>query len=74
MTKHVTTEALEALVVTLNYIDIWIKLLDKNYDNRHVSYINAMKEMLKQISTTMTKPPSSKQTFQKLMTYICGGW
>ena len=41
--KHVTKEALEALGTTLNFIDIWIKLLEDNYDARHVAYIIATK-------------------------------
>ena len=35
--KHITTEALEALGATINFIDIWITLLDDNYDARRVS-------------------------------------
>ena len=30
--KHVTTEALEALVDTLNFIDVWFKPLEDHYD------------------------------------------
>ena len=45
--KHVTTGALKALGVTFNFIDIWIKLLDDNYDARRVAYSTAMKDMLK---------------------------
>ena len=72
--KHVTTEALESLSDTLNFIDIWLKLLDENYDARRVDYITAMKEMFKQIPTTMTKPLGAKQKVQELMTEIGGGW
>ena len=43
ITKNVTTEALEELGATLNFIDIWLKLLDENYDARHVAYITVMK-------------------------------
>ena len=35
--KHVTTELLEELGSAINCIDIWIKLLDNNYDNRRVA-------------------------------------
>ena len=63
-----TTKLLEALVATLNFIGIWLKLLDWNYDYIHVAYITAMNEMFKQISTTMTKPLSTRQKVQKLMT------
>ena len=74
ITKHVTTEALEALVATFNFIDIWLKLLDYNYDARHVEYITDMKEMFKQIPTIMTKPLIQRQKVQKLMTEIGGVW
>ena len=66
--NHVKTEALESLGATLNFIDIWLKLLDKNYDSRCVAYITTMKEMFKQIPIKMTKPLSPRQKFQKLMT------
>ena len=39
MPKNVTIEALEALGVILNFINIWLKLFDENYDARHVAYI-----------------------------------
>ena len=41
--KHVTTDALEALGATLNFIEIWLKMLDKNYYARRVSYITYMR-------------------------------
>ena len=44
--KHSTTEELEALVYTINFIDIWIKLLEENYDAIRVAYITAIKEIL----------------------------
>ena len=34
--KHVTTEALESLGDILNFIEIWIKILDDNYGARRV--------------------------------------
>ena len=43
--KNATIEALEALGATLNFIDIWLKLLDHNYDVKREVYIAAMKEM-----------------------------
>ena len=55
---------------TLNIIEIWNKLFNENYDDRRVAYINDMKEMFKKIPTTMTKPLSSRQKFQKLMKEI----
>ena len=59
---------------TLNLIEIWIKLLEKNYDAKRVSYITAMKEIPQKIPTTTTKPISPRKKVQKLMTEIGGGW
>ena len=47
ITKHVTTESLEALGSTLNFIEIWIKLLNHNYEVRCGMYNKATKEMFK---------------------------
>ena len=41
--KHATTESLEALGATINFIDIWLKLFEENYDARCVSYSTSMK-------------------------------
>ena len=60
--------------IALNFIDIWIKLLDKNYDVRRKSYNTSMKEMFKQIPTMITKPLSQQKKVQKLMIEIGGGW
>ena len=59
---------------TLNFIEFWHRLLDENYYARHVAYRNSMKEMFKQRPTTITKPLSPRQKYQKLMTEIGGGW
>ena len=51
---------------TLNFIDIWLKLLEENYDARRVEYITAMKEMFKKISLTAIKsitPKRSSETY-----------
>ena len=58
----------------LNFIKIWIKLLEKNYEVRYVMYNKTMKEMFKQIPTTTTKTISPKQKVQKIMTENGGGW
>ena len=41
--KHVTIEALKALGATLNYIEIWLKLLEENYVEICGMYNKAMK-------------------------------
>ena len=69
-----TTEALEALGANLNFIEIFIKLLDHNYGVRYEMYNKGMKDMFIQIPTKMTKPLSPKQKVQKIMTEIGGGW
>ena len=58
---------------TLNFIEIWIKLLDRNYELICGIYNKSIKEMFKQIPTTMTEPLSQRQKVQKLMTEIGGG-
>ena len=58
---------------TLNFIYIWLKLPEDNYDAIWLAYITAMKYMLKQIPQTMIKALTPKQKVQKLMTYIVGG-
>ena len=41
--KHVKRESLEALGANFNFIEIWLKTLDDNYDARRVAYSTAMK-------------------------------
>ena len=74
VTKNATTEALEALGATLSFIDIWLKLLEDNYGIISGMYNKSDKDMFKKIPTTMSKPLSQKQKFQKLITQIGGGW
>ena len=61
MPKHVTTEALEALGRTINFIYIWLTLLEQNYDARRVAYITATKEMFNKIPLTMIISLTPKQ-------------
>ena len=62
------------MVTTFNFIYIWLKLFEDHYDARCVAYINAMKDIFKQIPQDMYKPLTPKQKVQKLMTDIGGGW
>ena len=64
--KNATTEALKALGGTLNFIDIWLKMFDDNYDARCVAFITYMEEMFKQISQTMSKPLTPKKRSRNL--------
>ena len=72
--KNATIEALELLGDNHNFIGIWIKLLEENYEVRYGMYNKSMKQMNKQIPTTMIKSLSPEQKVQKLMTQIGGGW
>ena len=61
ITKHATTEALEELGDTLNFIYIWLQLLQENYEARRLVYITSIKEMFKQITQTMIKSFTAEQ-------------
>ena len=63
--KHMTTESLEALGATFNFIDIWLKLLEDNYEDIRVAYVTAMKDMFNQIPLTTIKEITPKK-FRKL--------
>ena len=67
-------KSFKALGANLNFIDIWLKLILDHYDSRCDAYINAMKEILKQIPQTMSQSLTPKQKVRKLMTDIGGGW
>ena len=60
-----TIKTLEALGATINFIDIWLKLLCGNFDARCEAYINAMKVMFRQIPKTIKISLTPKQKFQK---------
>ena len=62
------------MCATLNFIEIWLKLLEDNYDARHVAYSTDMKETFKQIPTTISKPLSPRKKLQIIMTEMGGGW
>ena len=48
-----TIKTLEALGATINFIDIWLKLLRENFDVGYEAYINAMKVVFRQIPQTV---------------------
>ena len=50
---NATTKTLESLGATINFIDIWLKLLRANFNAICDAYINAMKDMFKQIPQTI---------------------
>ena len=74
ITNDATIKTLEALGANFNFIDIWLKLLRENYCDQSESYINAMKEMFKQIPQNVKISLTPKEKFQKLLTDIGGGW
>ena len=50
---NATTKILEALDATVNFIDIWLKFFRNIFNARCDAYINAMKDMFKQIPQTI---------------------
>ena len=70
---NATTKTLEELGDTVNFIDIWLKLLHANFNARRDAYINAMKVMFKKIPQTIKIALTTKQKVQTLMTDIGGG-
>ena len=52
---------------TLNFIDIWLKFFEDNYDARCVVYSTSMKDMFNQMPLTMIKARTPKQQVQKLI-------
>ena len=62
------------MVATLNFIEIWLELLNQNYELRCGMSNKDMKEMFKQVPTTMTKALSPEQKVHKKMTEMGGGW
>ena len=53
--NNTTTEVLEALGDTLNFIDYWLKLFYHNYEVRWKMYNEATKKLFKQIPTMKSK-------------------
>ena len=72
--NNATVKELKSLGATFNFIDIWLKLLPKNYFARSESYSISMEEMFKQIPQNVEKALTSRERKQKLMTDIGGGW
>ena len=69
-----TIKELGALGDTINFIDIWLKLLREKFDARCEEYINARKFMFRQIPQRIKIAPTPIKKLQKLMTDIGGGW
>ena len=58
---NATTKTLEALGGTINFIDIWLKLFRENFSVRCDAYINATKDVFKQIPQTIKISLNTKQ-------------
>ena len=43
ITKNTTTESLKALGATINFINVWLKPFEENYDAKCVACITALK-------------------------------
>ena len=73
ITKNSTTEALEALAATLNFIDVWLRLLDQNGEVRCGMNNRAMKNIFQTIPTIKSKPLSQGKKIQRPKTEIGRG-
>ena len=60
-----TTEALDSLYATFDFIDFWLKCFDKNYQALSNMYIEAMRELFKKIPIQLPKPLSHKEKRQQ---------
>ena len=56
-----TVKQLKSLGATFNFIDIWLKLLRKNYIDQSESYRIAMEEMFKQIPQSFERALTSRK-------------
>ena len=61
ITNDATIKTIEALGATINFIDIWLKLLRENFDAIFEAYINAMKLMFMQIPQNVEIALTSKE-------------
>ena len=69
-----TVKALKSLGATFNFFDIWLHNFRENYFTQSEFYRVAMVEMFKTIPQNVEKPLTSRETNQKLITDIGGGW
>ena len=59
----VKIKKLEELVATINFINIWLKLLHENFGSRYEAYINAMKFMFRKLPQTIKIALTLKKKF-----------
>ena len=62
--SNYTTEALDSLGATFDFIDCWIKLFDWNYISCSNIYIGTMKYLFKKTPVQLTRPLSIKEKYQ----------
>ena len=72
--KYATTEALKLPDATLNFIDCWLKTIQRNYQGILILYHDAMIDLFKQIPTMKLKLLLQYKYHQFLLTYISGSY
>ena len=60
-----TIKTLEEFGATINFIDIWLKLLREHFNARRDAYLNAMKVMFRKIPQTIKIALTPKQKIPK---------
>ena len=71
-----TIKILEELGATINFIDIWFKLICEHFDSGCEAYINAMKVMFRQILQTIkiVLTPKQKVQYSWQILVVDGTW
>ena len=72
--KNETTELLEALDATLNFIYFWLEFFHRNYEEIYIMYHGAIKKLFKKTPTIKSKPLSHDKKHQKLLIDIGDHW
>ena len=69
-----TTEALDLLGATIDFIGFWIKTLEHNFIERCNLYAHNMEKLFQKIPVKIPNQPSPKKKLKSLLHAIGGGW
>ena len=69
-----TTEALESLVATIDFIGCWLIALERNFLELCYLYTHYMEELCHKITVKISNKPIPKEKRETLLHVIGGGW
>ena len=72
--KNSTTEKLESLGATIDFIGCWLKALEHNFLERCTLYTHYMEELFQKIPVELPNQPSRKEKRKSLLHAIGCGW